>query len=54
MVAKTGSVDRVNALAGYIEQPRGGPLVFSVIVNNYKGSKPAAAQIDSVVVEMAR
>ncbi len=54
VVAKTGTVDRVNSLSGYVERPRGGPLVFSVIVNNYAGSRPAVAQIDSVVVEMAR
>jgi len=45
----------VHSLSGFIERPRGGPLVFSIIANNYAGSSPALlARIDSVVVEMAR
>jgi D-alanyl-D-alanine carboxypeptidase/D-alanyl-D-alanine-endopeptidase (penicillin-binding protein 4) len=55
VVAKTGSVERVNSLAGWIEPPRGGRLDFAIIVNGDAGpSKSTVARIDSVVVEMAR
>ena len=55
VVAKTGSVDHVQTLAGFIERPRGGELVFSVMVNNYGGdSAPVLAQVDSVVVAMGK
>ena len=54
VIAKTGSIERVNSLSGFIERPSGGTLVFSVIVNNDAGTQSALAQIDSVVVEMAR
>ena len=55
VVAKTGSVSRVNALSGFIERPRGGPLVFSIMVNNHMApSRAVLAEIDSVVVEMSK
>ncbi len=55
VMAKTGTVSRVNALSGYVERPKGGTLVFSVIANNHTvGSRAILAQIDSIVVEMAR
>jgi D-alanyl-D-alanine carboxypeptidase/D-alanyl-D-alanine-endopeptidase (penicillin-binding protein 4) len=55
VVAKTGSIDRVHSLSGFIERPDGGPLVFSVIANGYwGGGSGVLARIDSVVVEMAR
>jgi D-alanyl-D-alanine carboxypeptidase len=55
VVAKTGSIQHVNSLAGYIERPAGGPLVFAVLANNHSllGSQ-VIRQIDSVVVELAR
>jgi D-alanyl-D-alanine carboxypeptidase/D-alanyl-D-alanine-endopeptidase (penicillin-binding protein 4) len=55
VVAKTGSIQHVNALSGYIERERGGPLIFSVIANNH--TVPGAQmlrQIDSIVVELGR
>ena len=55
VMAKTGSVARVNALSGYVERAKGGALVFSIIVNNHASpTRAVLAQIDSVVLEMAR
>jgi D-alanyl-D-alanine carboxypeptidase/D-alanyl-D-alanine-endopeptidase (penicillin-binding protein 4) len=55
VAAKTGSIRHVNSLSGYIERPRGGPLVFAVIANNHTvlGSQ-MLRQIDSIVVQMGR
>ena len=55
VVAKTGSIDRVNTLSGYIERPAGGRLVFSIEANAHTVSGRAMlAQIDSIVVEIGR
>lgn len=55
VVAKTGSIRHVNSLSGYIDRPRGGPLVFSVIANNHTvPGGQMLRQIDSIVVEMGR
>jgi D-alanyl-D-alanine carboxypeptidase/D-alanyl-D-alanine-endopeptidase (penicillin-binding protein 4) len=53
--AKTGSIGRVNTLTGFIERPDGHVLTFSVQANHHtQPGKAMLAQIDSVVVEMAR
>src|ERR1051325_7512035 len=55
VIAKTGSIDRVNSLSGYIEQPNGRTITFSVQANGH--AVPYAqmlAQIDSVVVEIGK
>src|SRR5437763_646669 len=55
VIAKTGSIDRVNSLSGYIEQPNGRTVTFSVQANGH--AVPYAqmlAQIDSVVVEIGK
>jgi len=55
VLAKTGSIRHVHSLSGYIERARGGPLVFSVIVNNHTvPGREMLAQIDSIVVQMGR
>jgi D-alanyl-D-alanine carboxypeptidase/D-alanyl-D-alanine-endopeptidase (penicillin-binding protein 4) len=55
VVAKTGSIQHVNALSGYIERDRGGPLIFSVIANNHALSgQQVIRQIDSIVVQMGK
>jgi D-alanyl-D-alanine carboxypeptidase/D-alanyl-D-alanine-endopeptidase (penicillin-binding protein 4) len=53
--AKTGSIDRVNTLSGYIERPGGATLVFSIEANAHAVSGRAMlAQIDSVVLEIGK
>ena len=52
--AKTGSMSRVRALAGYIETAGGEPLAFAILANNF--SAPAAEVtrvIDEVVAALA-
>jgi D-alanyl-D-alanine carboxypeptidase/D-alanyl-D-alanine-endopeptidase (penicillin-binding protein 4) len=52
--AKTGSISRVNTLAGYIELP-GRTLTFAVEANNHTlGSRVMLPQIDSLVVQMGK
>jgi D-alanyl-D-alanine carboxypeptidase/D-alanyl-D-alanine-endopeptidase (penicillin-binding protein 4) len=55
VLAKTGSIFRVQTLTGYIERPGQSPLIFSVMANSYVGRYSGMmAVIDSVVVEMGR
>jgi D-alanyl-D-alanine carboxypeptidase/D-alanyl-D-alanine-endopeptidase (penicillin-binding protein 4) len=55
VVAKTGSIDRVNTLSGYIERPDGRVVIFSIEANGHALSGRAVlAQIDSVVVEIGK
>jgi len=55
VVAKTGSIDRVNTLSGYIERPDGYPLVFSIEANAHTiGGRSMLAQLDSLVVEIGK
>ncbi len=52
--AKTGSINRVNTLSGYIEQPSR-ILTFSIQANHHVlGSRGMIPQIDSLVLEMGR
>ncbi len=51
VVAKTGSINRVNTLSGYIEKDRGERITFSIQANSHTVStRQMLAQIDSVVV----
>jgi D-alanyl-D-alanine carboxypeptidase/D-alanyl-D-alanine-endopeptidase (penicillin-binding protein 4) len=55
VLAKTGSIFRVQTLSGYIERPGGGLLAFSVMANNYVAPyRDMMNQIDAVVVELGR
>jgi serine-type D-Ala-D-Ala carboxypeptidase/endopeptidase (penicillin-binding protein 4) len=52
--AKTGSINRVNTLSGFIEQPKR-ILTFSIEANHHTmGSRGMIPQIDSLVLEMGR
>jgi D-alanyl-D-alanine carboxypeptidase/D-alanyl-D-alanine-endopeptidase (penicillin-binding protein 4) len=53
--AKTGSITGVNTLSGYIEQPEGKTLTFSVQANHHAlRSRDILNALDSVVVEIGR
>lgn len=53
VVAKTGSIDRVHTLSGFIERPDGRPVFFSIEANGQAlGGRAMLAEIDSVVVEL--
>ncbi|MEX2261240.1 MAG: D-alanyl-D-alanine carboxypeptidase/D-alanyl-D-alanine-endopeptidase [Bryobacteraceae bacterium] len=49
ILAKTGTLSHVSALSGYVMRPAGGPLAFSILVNNYGGPAWAIrAAIDKI------
>lgn len=53
VVAKTGTINRVNALSGYVERANGDVVVFSVIANHHTiGSSGMLPVIDSLVAEL--
>ncbi len=53
--AKTGSLDHVNALSGYLTTARGQRLVFSIFGNNNTlANKKASEVIDEIVSEAER
>lgn len=55
VVAKTGSIFRVNSLSGYIERENGEVWTFVVVVNNHNARYGEVLDaIDAVVVEMGR
>jgi D-alanyl-D-alanine carboxypeptidase/D-alanyl-D-alanine-endopeptidase (penicillin-binding protein 4) len=48
--AKTGSVEHVNALSGYMDLPSGRRLVFSILANNHPlKERVGAATLDQIV-----
>jgi len=55
IVAKTGSISKVNTLSGYIERKDKAPLTFSVMANHHThGYGAMLREIDSIVVELGR
>ncbi len=49
--AKTGTLSGASALSGYAERTRGGPLAFSILVNNYSGgSKDIRSVMDRIAL----
>jgi D-alanyl-D-alanine carboxypeptidase/D-alanyl-D-alanine-endopeptidase (penicillin-binding protein 4) len=52
--AKTGTVDNVRAIAGYVQAADGDTLVFSMIANNFTGSNSLIdAAADNALVRLA-
>ena len=55
VLAKTGSISRVNTLSGYIEKADGRVITFSIQANAHDiSNRQMLAQIDSIVVQLAR
>ncbi len=55
MRAKTGLLDRVTGLSGLASSPSEGELVFSVLVNGYRGSDEAAmAAVDGFAAALVQ
>ncbi len=50
---KTGTIDQVSALSGYINSASGEKLVFSIIINGVNSSRVRQATIDEIVVALA-
>lgn len=52
LTAKTGTLNGVSALSGYVPAPDGGELVFSVVNNEYEGPAPTDVQ-DAIGIAVA-
>ncbi|MFB4308474.1 D-alanyl-D-alanine carboxypeptidase/D-alanyl-D-alanine-endopeptidase [Actinomadura sp. GTD37] len=50
--AKTGTLTGATALSGYVTDPSGRPLVFSVILNGYRGGAPKDIE-DAIAIRLA-
>ena len=52
--AKTGSLQHVTALSGFVSTARGEPLVFSILLNHHSGDQAEARlAVDEMVVSLA-
>lgn len=49
--AKTGSLEAVRGLSGYVRSRDGQTLIFTLLVNGYDGSGSAARAIEDLIVE---
>jgi D-alanyl-D-alanine carboxypeptidase/D-alanyl-D-alanine-endopeptidase (penicillin-binding protein 4) len=50
---KTGTIDQVSALSGYVTTAGGERLVFSILVNGVNDPRLRVAMIDDVVGQLA-
>jgi D-alanyl-D-alanine carboxypeptidase/D-alanyl-D-alanine-endopeptidase (penicillin-binding protein 4) len=50
--AKTGTLTGVTALSGYVTDPSGQRLIFSIVFNGYKGGAPTDLQ-DKIAIRLA-
>ncbi len=50
---KTGTIDQVSALSGYVTTAAGEKLVFSILVNGVSESRTRQSAIDEIVVNLA-
>ena len=50
---KTGTIDQVSALSGYVTTVSGEKLVFSILVNGVNDGKLRQATIDEIVISLA-
>lgn len=51
--AKTGTLSHVSALGGYLDHPRHGQLIFTILVNNYNTPASEARKgMDKIVVSL--
>lgn len=50
--AKTGTLTGVTALSGYVTDPSGQRLIFSIVFNDYKGGAPTDLQ-DKIAIRLA-
>jgi D-alanyl-D-alanine carboxypeptidase/D-alanyl-D-alanine-endopeptidase (penicillin-binding protein 4) len=50
---KTGTLDQVSALSGYVTSRSGEPFVFSILTNNIPNSRLRVQTIDEIVVLLA-
>ena len=54
VLAKTGTLQLANALAGYVTTTRGERLAFALFVNNHAGrGREAVAAMDRIAVALA-
>ena len=51
--AKTGTIDQVSSLSGYVNSASGEKLVFSIIVNGVNNGKLRQSAIDEIVLSVA-
>jgi D-alanyl-D-alanine carboxypeptidase/D-alanyl-D-alanine-endopeptidase (penicillin-binding protein 4) len=51
---KTGTIDQVSSLSGYVTTAAGERMVFSILVNGVNDVRLRQAAIDEIVVALAK